>query len=280
MGHLRIGEQEGGRDVNILAINGSPRRENGTTEKVLANILAAANSLGHTSETMYLADENPERCAHCGHSCFTDGRCTRESGATDRSERILRADALILGSPVYCWQPNALTCMLFDKFRIPGGTWLETSRPGAPALGIAVAGGTGTGVFPALQSIYAWFCAWRFVPLSPVPVTRYNLDRVLASSKDLAVALLETKPQAFSEKWDQMLLYDQLPYMSYGRIDEFGWLAAEMAEYMYRNDRETQALNEVKAFLQQGNRAKEQGADDETAKNFLAAFESAFPHCS
>ena len=265
--------------MNILAINGSSRREKGITEKVLEPILSAVETLGHAAETMYLADENPEHCTHCGHPCFSDGRCAREAGATDRSERIRGADALILGSPVYCWQPNALSCKLFDKFRIPEGTWLDSSNPGIPAIGVAVAGGTGTGVFPALQSMYAWFCAWRFTPLNPVPVTRYNLDRVLAGTRDLAVALAAPNQQAFSDKWDQMLLYDRLPYMSCGRIDEFGWLAAEMAEYIDRSGGDALAVNDVRALLQQGYRAKDQGAADETARSFLAAFERAFPHC-
>ena len=139
--------------MNILAINGSPRREKGNTEKVLAAILSDAESLGHATETVYLADEKPEYCTHCGGPCFTDGRCAREPGATSRSQKICRTDALILGAPVYCWQPNALTCALFDKFRIPNGTWVDSSKPGIPAMGIAMAGGTGTGVFPALQSI-------------------------------------------------------------------------------------------------------------------------------
>ena len=34
-------------------------------------------------------------------------------------------------------------------------------------------------MFPVLQSIYAWLCCWGYRPLDPLPVTRYNLARVL-----------------------------------------------------------------------------------------------------
>ncbi len=139
---------------------------------------------------MYLIDEEPQYCTHCGHGCFADGECAVEGGATERSGRIRNADALLLGAPVYCWQPNALTCALFDKFRIPRGTWVDSNDPGIPAMGIAVAGGTGTGVFPALQSMYAWFCAWRFTLVDPVPVTRYNIEQVIDEAGASARALV------------------------------------------------------------------------------------------
>ena len=265
--------------MNILAINGSPRRDRGTTEKVIQSILAEVKTLGHDTDIMYLADETPEYCTHCGHPCFSDGTCAREPGATRRSETIINAGALILGAPVYCWQPNALTCMLFDKFRIPEGTWINSSEPFIPAMGIAVAGGTGTGVFTALQSIYAWFCAWRFTPLDPVPVTRYNLDIVLASTAHLAEMLRLPDKPAFSGKWGQMLRYDEVPYMSYGRVDEFAWLATEMAKYMERTGRDKQALGTVRSLIEKGEQARIDGNTEKAAKSFMTAFDAAFPLC-
>lgn len=265
--------------MKLLAINGSPRREKGNTQKLLASVLASAQSAGHTTKIMYLADENPEPCEHCGHSCFTDGRCAREPKATLRSEAIQQAEGLILGAPVYCWQPNSLTCALFDKFRIPNGTWVDSSEPGIPALGIAVAGGTGTGVFTALQSMYAWFCAWRFTPLHPVPVTRYNIDQVVADSGNIAGLFKPREDSVFTQKWDHMLLYDRLPFMSYGRVDEFEWLAREMAAFLERNGGNGQVLNEINSLLDRGGNAHRKGEEAETAQCYLSAFDAAYPHC-
>ena len=263
--------------MKVLAVNGSPRRDRGETAKVLEAIIESATALGAEAETMYLADEDPRHCVHCGYPCFSDGRCNLEERATARSERIRAADALILGAPVYCWQPNALTCMFFDKFRIPQGTWIDSSNPGIPAMGIAVAGGTGSGVFPALQSMYAWFCAWRFFPLSPVPVTRYNIETVLADAKLLAGQVLGSPTLSFSNKWDHMLTYDTLPYLSYGRVDEFGWLAHRMAEYMEASGKEGKSVEEVKELLRKGEAAHEKNDFVDRAKCFMKAFDLAFP---
>jgi NAD(P)H-dependent FMN reductase len=265
--------------MKILAVNGSPRGEKGNTARVLSAIAAAAEALGASTETMYLSDENPEHCIHCGHSCFADGTCVREPAATIRSERIQAADALILGAPVYCWQPNALTGMLFDKFRIPEGTWVDSSVPRIPALGVAVACGTGTGVFPALQSIYSWFCAWRFVPLDPVPVTRYNIERVIGDAEQLARSLTADRPTAFTQKWDHMLLYDSIPELSYGRIAEFRWLSGRMAEYMDQRNVDGATLQNVRGAIERADRAAADGDREQQARSTLQAFETAFPLC-
>ena len=266
-------------EMKVLAVNGSPRRNRGNTEKVLSAILEEVNSLGATTETMYLADEDPKCCEHCGHPCFEDGRCAREEGATARSERIGSVDALILGAPVYCWQPNGLTCALFDKFRFPRGTWIDTSTPSISAMGVAVAGGSGTGVFAALQSIYAWFCAWRFAPLNPVPVTRYNIHQVVEDAGSLADSIVRGEKPVFSEKWDHMLLYDRLPFMSYGRIDEYSWLARSMAEHMADAGLDAGALEEIKILLNKEKIAQGQNDPEGRARNSLAAFERAYPLC-
>lgn len=265
--------------MNILAVNGSPRREKGRTEEVIAAVLEAARSRGAQTDTLYLVDEEPEYCSHCGHNCFSDGRCLREPAATERSKRIQDAEALILGAPVYCWQPNALTCMLFDKFRIVGGTWRDSSAPGIPAVGIAVAGGTGTGVFTALQSMYAWMCAWRFTPVAPVPVTRYNMAAVLRDADGIAASLMEERQPVFDEIWNQMLLYDRLPFMNYGRIDEYRWLAHSMADCLEERKTDTEVIDRVRQVLGRADDEKDRGNEERRAELVLEAFETAYPLC-
>jgi hypothetical protein len=229
--------------------------------------------------TVYLADEEPEYCTHCGHPCFAEGTCALEDGATERSEIIRSADALLFGAPVYCWQPNALTCALFDKFRVPRGTWIDGSTPGIPAMGIAVAGGSGTGVFPALQSMYAWMCAWRFTPLSPVPVTRYNIDSVIDDARRLADELLRPRKAAFSERWDHMLLYDRLPYMRFGRIDEFEWLSARMVDYLEERRSADAERHEAAELLDAAGGAAEKGEEERRAECVMLAFGLLYPLC-
>jgi NAD(P)H-dependent FMN reductase len=214
--------------VNVLGIIGSPRREQGRSHEIVSAILAGAETAGAATELLYLIDEEPQYCIHCGHDCFGEGDCAQEAAATLRSQRVGAADALVLCAPVYCWQPNGLTATLFDKVRLTSKPWNRGTPNGRPALGIALAGGTGTGVFPALQSIYAWLCLWKFRPLEPLPLTRFNMDRALARADELGVALAAQEARPFASTAELMVTYDRLPYMGYGRVDEFRWLAQQI----------------------------------------------------
>jgi NAD(P)H-dependent FMN reductase len=211
--------------MKVLGIIGSPRRRQGRSHQVVDRVLAGARAAGAETEALDLIDEEPQYCVHCGHACFEEGDCAQEAEATARSQRVAAADALVICAPVYCWQPNGLTAALFDKVRLPTGPWSREGQHGRPGLGIALAGGSGTGVFPALQSIYAWLCLWKYRPLDPLPVTRFNLERVLGEAEALGRLLAETPPQPYDGGGEQMLTYDRLPYLGYGRIDEFRWLA-------------------------------------------------------
>ena len=235
--------------MEVLGIVGSPRREKGRSHQVVAKVLEGARAAGARTELLYLIDEQPEYCIHCGHSCFEDGDCAQEAEATLRSQRVSAADALVLCAPVYCWQPNALTATLFDKVRLATGPWSRDPQHGRAALGIAVAGGTGSGVFPALQSMYAWLCAWKFRPLAPLPVTRFSLSHVLEEAGAHGRTLAESTPRPFESVAELMLTYDALPTMDYGRIDEFRWLAEQtVAGLRARGGQETQ-VEEIEHLL-------------------------------
>ena len=44
----------------------------------------------------------------------------------------------------------------------------------------------------------------------------------------LRANLSKPSPNAPTGAWDLMLTYDRLPYMDYGRVDEFRWLAEQI----------------------------------------------------
>ncbi|NLE45137.1 MAG: flavodoxin family protein [Chloroflexi bacterium] len=215
--------------MKVLGVVGSPRRERGLSHRIVTKVLEGANTAGAQTELLYLIDQKPQYCIHCGHSCFEDGECAQEAEATSRSRLVDAADALVVCAPVYCWQANGLTTAFFDKHRPSAGHWTRDRQHGRHALGIAVAGGTGSGVFTALQSIYAWMCLSKYRPLDPAPVTRFNLSDVLADAPGLGRTLAEAQPRPFADTAELMLTYDQLRFMDFGRIDEFRWLAEQIA---------------------------------------------------
>ncbi len=237
--------------MNVLGIVGSPRREQGRSHEIVSAILAGAEAAGAATDLLYLIDEEPQYCIHCGYGCFAEGDCAQEAAATLRSQRVGAADALVLCAPVYCWQPNGLTATLFDKVRLTSKPWNRGTPNGRPALGIALAGGTGTGVFPALQSIYAWLCLWKFRPLDPLPLTRFNMDQALAGADELGMMLATQGARPFAGTAELMVAYDRLPYMDYGRVDEFRWLAQQILAGLGTRAAAADAAEEVGQLLTQ-----------------------------
>jgi len=158
--------------------------------------------------------------------------------------------------------------------RLASKPWNRGTPSGRPALGIALAGGTGTGVFPALQSIYAWLCLWKFRPLDPLPVTRFNMDRVLAVAERQGVALVRRGAQPFAETAELLLTYDQLPYMDYGRVDEFRWLARQILAGLKARDPATSAADEVGRLLAQAEARAADGDAVGEVEHILEAYQT------
>lgn len=261
--------------MTVLGVVGSPRKEKGITSKIVARILTGAESGGATTKVLYLMDENLEYCVHCEYPapCFADGICRQDARTTKRSQLVDAADALVIGAPVYCWQPSGLTMCFFDRHRARSGSWSKgMDRKSAPAVGVAVAGGTGSGVFTALHSIYSWLCAWKYRPLEPVPVTRFNFDRVMESVEGIGQKLVNTPCDPFSDTGQLMHTYDSLPFMDYSRIDEFHWLAEQIAYGLRKREQKAEVADQIDDMLSEALEHADQGNRSEAAKVFLNAY--------
>ncbi|MBU0975877.1 MAG: flavodoxin family protein [Patescibacteria group bacterium] len=84
----------------ILAINGS-HRKNGNTKILLEEVLASCKKAGAETEVVQLADTKIEYCAaHESDFCKNKG-CVYKDGADEILDKMLKAKAIIVGSPVY-----------------------------------------------------------------------------------------------------------------------------------------------------------------------------------
>ena len=52
--------------MKVLGIIGSPRGDQGRSHQVVSGVLAGAQATGAETGALYLIDEEPEYCAHCG----------------------------------------------------------------------------------------------------------------------------------------------------------------------------------------------------------------------
>ena len=90
--------------MNILAINGSPRKS-GNTATLLNKALEGAASQGAKTELFHLYDLNFKGCISCFACKLNDGKsygkCAVKDDLAPIFEKIEDADAIILGSPIY-----------------------------------------------------------------------------------------------------------------------------------------------------------------------------------
>lgn len=90
--------------MKIIAINGSPRKK-WNTAMLLEHALQGAQAAGAETELIHLYDLEFKGCTSC-FACKLKGgksygKCAMQDELTPVLERIGKADALILGSPIY-----------------------------------------------------------------------------------------------------------------------------------------------------------------------------------
>lgn len=241
----------------ILGIIGSPRR-NGRTAQLMQAALDGAAAKGAQTRSIYLADYAVRPFTGQGNAEEAETFCPETL-----SLLCEEAEALIVGAPVYYGDINGLTKDFMDTVRIANSN-------GKPALGFAIAGGSGKGLLSGVQSIYHWFYHRQFRAIDPTPVSRFNMAEAMASLRQSGARLVEEvgKAQPFpgrmrDDRWADVLAhYATLPYFNADPVDEFFLLARQLIAC-----RQGQAPEEVlrlaqadydraSAFLQGGQRAE------------------------
>jgi multimeric flavodoxin WrbA len=236
----------------VLGIVGSPRKDGRTNQLVDAALLGAA-AAGAETDKIYLADYPIRPFLGSGGS-----QEAFETGPAALSQLCGAADALVLGAPVYWGDINGLTKDFMDTVRTPG-------ENGKPALGIAIAGGTGKGLLSGVQSLYHWFYHRQMRAIDPTPVSRFNMAEALSTLESSGVRLVEMAAdmepfpgEAREERWGAVLAhYCTLPYLDCDPLDEFVMLAEQLIRTS-PSDHIAQAkeeLNRALALIDEGLRS-------------------------
>lgn len=86
--------------MKILAINGSHRKGKNTAEMLKA-VMAGAEGTGAKTELVELMDYEIKECISC-NKCLSKAECTiKDDGMEELYEKMLTADGIVIGSPVY-----------------------------------------------------------------------------------------------------------------------------------------------------------------------------------
>ena len=89
--------------MNVIAVNGSPRKK-WNTATLLQKALEGAASTGAQTEMVHLYDLRYKGCTSCFACKRKDGalgRCAMKDDLTDVLEKIAHCDVLLLGTPIY-----------------------------------------------------------------------------------------------------------------------------------------------------------------------------------
>jgi multimeric flavodoxin WrbA len=138
-----------------LAVNGSPRK-GGNTETLLKHVLEPLEKAGWETEYVQVGGKHIRGCIACG-KCFEnkDLKCTQKKDIFNEvMEKMVRADALILGSPTYFTDVSADLKALLDR---SGLVALANNRAFSGKIGaavVAVRRGGGTHVFDTINHMF------------------------------------------------------------------------------------------------------------------------------
>jgi multimeric flavodoxin WrbA len=127
--------------MNVIAINGSPRKDCNTAT-LLSHAIKGAESVGAVTEIIHLYDLNYKGCTSC-FACKTkqnagSGHCAMKDELSPTLERIMACDVLLLGSPIYFSDVTGITRMLMERLLFMNLTYDEPMRP-APGKHISSA---------------------------------------------------------------------------------------------------------------------------------------------
>ncbi len=118
--------------MHVLLLNGSPNAE-GCTFTALTEIADTLKAENITSEIFQLGKKPVRGCIACG-VCGERGECAFQDDALPALvEAVKRADALVIGSPVYYAGPNGALCALLDRLFFSAGSLLKF-KPGAAVV--------------------------------------------------------------------------------------------------------------------------------------------------
>jgi len=179
--------------MKVLALSLSPRRR-GNTETLLAEALTGAQSEGAEVELYSVAGKTIGPCDDCG-GCNKTGKCTVKDDMQEVYPKLLAADGIIFGTPVYFYNMTAQAKAVIDRtiaFNQP-----EQSLANKVA-GLVVTGGS-LGLVDALKDFYFYAVTRQMIPANFVAAygDPRKLEKGMQAARDLGRQIVSIAAQGF-----------------------------------------------------------------------------------
>jgi multimeric flavodoxin WrbA len=148
--------------MKILGLSCSPRRE-GNTEILLDEALQGAKHEGAGIELYRVSDKDIKPCDGCG-TCYEKGECRIKDDMQGLYHKLLEADGIIFGTPIYFYSMTAQAKTVIDRT-------IALNRPERSLAnkvgGVVVVGGS-LGIIDALKDLYFHMVTRQILPANYV----------------------------------------------------------------------------------------------------------------
>ncbi len=173
-----------------LAINGSPRK-GGNTEHLLKYTLAPLEKAGWETELVQVGGKEVRGCIAC-YKCFekANNRCAVEKDIfNDIMEKMVRADAIIMGTPTYFSDVSAELKAVLDRSGLVSIANGKLFHGKIGAAVVAVRRGGGIHAFDSINHMY--LMSQMIVPGSNYWNLGFGLDKGDVNADEEGLANME-----------------------------------------------------------------------------------------
>jgi multimeric flavodoxin WrbA len=179
--------------MKVLGLSCSPRLE-GSTMLLLKEALEGARQEGAETELYSVSGKDLKPCEGCWN-CTKGQECHIQDDMAELSEKMLAADGIIYGAPIYFYGMAAQAKIIIDRT-------IGLNKPGRTLAnkvgGVIVTAGS-LGIVDALKDFYFYIVSRQMLPahfVAAYPVTDLKkMELCMKSTHDLGrqVALLAAK---------------------------------------------------------------------------------------
>lgn len=157
--------------MKVLILNGSPR--NGNTRLALRAIAegVSANMPGAEVETLDIPKLRVNPCLACDGCVRSGGTCVQKDDGAMFTEKVVDADVVIFGSPVYWWGVSAQLKAAIDRLYAKNGK-LNDKKIGLVLVGEAELGSVQYELIYKQFECIAEYLEWQIAFNEPISANK------------------------------------------------------------------------------------------------------------
>ncbi len=184
--------------MKLLGLSFSPRK-NGNTELLLEKVFLGAGQQGAQTELYRVADKGIKPCDGCG-VCYKTGECHIKDDMQDLCDRMLDADGIIFGTPVYFYNMTAQGKAVIDRTIALG----HPERSLANKVGGIIVVGGSLGLVDAVKDLYFYMATRQMLPANFVAAYAASagdvkkLPKCMNAAEDLGKQMVKIAEKKFT----------------------------------------------------------------------------------